>query len=152
MQRKNSFSDFKKQTVRRPKCRNGKKSEPLWLAFSFLLLEIRLFGAEEDLFHCSPAEGDEGVEVVESAEDGVVGGDGEEEDEHSDSEAPDAEEEDECEGEHSHKLEGVAELIVLLGEVCDGDECHIEYHVFAEPADSDGKVAEQERSDHRERV
>ena len=89
---------------------------------------------------------------MESAEDGVVGGDGEEEDEHSDGEAPDAEEEDEGEGEHSHKLEGVAELVVLLCEVGDSDERHIEDHVLREPADADGKVTEQERSDDRKRV
>ena len=81
------------------------------LLFSYilaLLLKILFPCAEEDLFHFIWAEWDEGVEVVESAKDGVVGGDGEEEDEHSDGEAPDAEEEDEGECEHSHKLEGVA--------------------------------------------
>ena len=108
------------------------------LLFSYilaLLLEIRLFGAEEDLFHCSPAEGDEGVEVVESAEDGVVGGDGEEEYRHSDGKSPYSEQIDEGEGEHSHKLEGVAELIGALREICDGNKCAI-YHYFGnEPPD-----------------
>ena len=89
---------------------------------------------------------------MKSAEDGVVGCNGNDEDENSEDEAPNAEEIDECEGEHTHKFEGVAELVVLLGEVCDSDERHIEYDVLAQPPNPDGKVAKQERSDNRERV
>lgn len=104
------------------------------LLFSYilhLLLKILFSRAEEDFFHYGGAEWHEGVEVMKSSKDGVIGADCDGEDENSEGKAPNAEEIDECEGEHTHKFEGVAELVVLLGEVCYGDESHIEYHVLA---------------------
>lgn len=84
------------------------KWKSLYQTLDTSFLKIPFSCAQEDLFHCSPAEGDEGVEVMKSAEDGVIGGDGEDEDRHPDNEAPHAEKIDEGEGEHTHKLEGVA--------------------------------------------
>ena len=66
--------------------------------------------------------------------------------------APDAEAKGEGEYHHSHKLERVTQLVILLGEVCYRDERHIENYVLGKPADADGKVAENQSADYGERA
>ena len=66
--------------------------------------------------------------------------------------APYSEEIDERKYHHSHKFEGIAKLVVLLGKIRDSNESHIKYNVAAEPTDLDRKITEDKRTDDREGV
>ena len=48
---------------------------------------------------------------------------------------------------HPDKFERIAELVILLSKIGDGDDRHIEYHVGREPTDLDRKVTEYQSAD-----
>ena len=49
--------------------------------------------------------------------------------------------------EHAQKLEGIAQLMVLLREARNGDKRDIKDDIGREPADGDGKLAEDQTAD-----
>ena len=91
---------------------------------------------------------DEGIKIAFS-EYGVVCGDGKNKHGNSNTKAPNAQDRGQGEDDHSHKFEGVADLVVLLCKICDCNERHIEDNVTAEPTYLHGKIAEDQRTHDR---
>ena len=100
------------------------------MGFLFFLFKIILFVPYEQAREGAAVEGNEGIEVMALARDGGVRGNESAKQKDSCAEAPNAKAEGEGEYHHSHKFEGVAELVVLLGEVCYRNESHIENNVL----------------------
>ena len=68
------------------------------------------------------------------------------------SKPPDSEAEDEKKCGYSHKFKGMTQLAVLLRKIRYRNKRHIEYYVARQPTNANGKIAENQCTDHRERV
>ena len=121
-------------------------------AFGGRLVEVALARAEEQAAHGGAVPGDQRVEIAAAVTDTLGGGGENAEEDAAEGEAPDAEQGGKGEDQHTHEFKSIAELVVLLGEIGDGNERHIEDDVHAEPADCDGEITEQECADDGEGV
>ena len=97
-------------------------------------------------------EGDEGIKIRAPSVDGLVGGEQDEDPHDARRKADEVEQLDQDDQRDTQKLEGIAQLIRPLREICDRHERHINDDLGDQPADIHGKVAKDQSSHHRQRV
>ena len=118
----------------------------------FSVAEVVLFASDDKPCEVTGVEGNKGVKVTALACYGLDSGYKEAEEHKPQDEAVNIQNPGKSEYHHSHKLKGVAKLVILLGEVGDSHESHIKNHVLAQPPYADGEIAENKRADDRQRV
>ena len=97
--------------------------------------------AEEKAKKGAPVEGNERIKVAIPPIQGAIGDEQDGEKKQTCRKSPHAEERGEGKQSHAQELEGVPQLVILLGKGGDGAEGHIEDHLRREPTDLYGKVA-----------
>ena len=113
---------------------------------------LGLFDAGQQRQKRLAVEGDQGIEIFALAVYGLVGGEEDDDERDTDEKAPHAEETREDQQHYPHKLEGVAELVGALREVCDGYEGGQDYYLGYQPAEVYCEVSEYQTADDGEGV
>ena len=100
--------------------------------------------------HRTGIEGNERIKISAPSRHGSIGRNGYAEEQHARQKAPYSEEICQREDYHSHKLEGVAELLTLLSKIRNGNASHIKDYLLRHPTDTDGKITEDKTADDGE--